>query len=97
MSEVAVYKVIDVAKLLDFFRLKAKDKAEGTAEYYQKAVNNLQAYLDTLDETAVFPSLDVIAGWIMNLYLCKLSGKSILLYFNSISALYSHAKSVFII
>lgn len=91
MPEVAVYKVIDVAKLLDFFRLKAKDKAEGTAEYYQKAVNNLQAYLDTLDETAMFPSLDAIAGWITNLYLCKLSGKSILLYFNSISALYSHA------
>ena len=77
--------------LFAFFRSKALERAATTTAYYNKAIRSLEEFLSTLNDSSIFPSEDVIVKWVLYLYICQFSTKSILLYFNSISALYRDA------
>lgn len=74
-----------------FFRIEAESRSESSALSYRKALDSLQMFFNSNASQEEFPSEKTVSDWFVNMYLRGLTVKTILLYFDLVSGLYSSA------
>lgn len=90
MSDSPENMQVSTAMIMDFFLLKANEKAESSPAYL-KALANFRAFTEAERNVADTFSETALNDWCVSMYAAGLSDKTRLLYLNSISALYTLA------
>lgn len=77
--------------LTAWLRSEADSRPAGSAASYRKAVDALQAYINTADTPSDFPSDRTLADWLVHMHMRGLSVKTSILYLDLVSGLYTAA------
>ncbi len=77
-----------ISQLIEKFRMAASSKSETTIRNYNKAIRCLESFAGTYSYSSAFPSVQILADWLLNMRIQGMSLKTVSHYFDIIAALY---------